>query len=178
MQLYFAGSSSSIPASTMENLTLWNHHESGTMKCATQAQPFDAQLQEDDLSMNDWRFESLPDSRQIIANKIVIALRKHRLPISGQEELRKFVMGFEENIFAAATSKTDYLRKISLKMLSLTMETKFQIHVCDETVQVDEDDLNDRYTQLENKEKEMMAQLEAIRKEKNEITKRRSHSSV
>uniref|UniRef100_M1CWG3 Nodule inception protein n=2 Tax=Solanum tuberosum TaxID=4113 RepID=M1CWG3_SOLTU len=43
-------------------------------------------------------------------------------------------MRFEEKIFTIATSKTDYLRKIALKMLSLTMKTKFQIHVCDETV--------------------------------------------
>ncbi|KAH0739064.1 hypothetical protein KY290_037769 [Solanum tuberosum] len=43
-----------------------------------------------------------------------------------------------------------------------------------ETSTKEEDDLEDKHTQLENKEKEMMAQLEAIRKEKNETTKRRS----
>ncbi|KAH0739062.1 hypothetical protein KY290_037767 [Solanum tuberosum] len=106
----------------MENLTLWNHHQFG------QAEPIDAQLQEDDLLMYDWRLELLADSRQRIANDIFEKVRRHLdLPISNQEELRKIVMRFEERIFTAATSKTDYLRKIALKMLSLTMKTKFQI---------------------------------------------------
>ncbi|XP_016207596.1 mediator of RNA polymerase II transcription subunit 15a, partial [Arachis ipaensis] len=50
---------------------------------------------------------------------------KRHLPVSGQEglhELRKIAQRFEEKIFTAATSQPDYLRKISLKML--TMETK------------------------------------------------------
>ncbi|WJZ95289.1 hypothetical protein VitviT2T_014069 [Vitis vinifera] len=50
---------------------------------------------------------------------------KRHLPISGPEglhELRKIVERFEEKIYYAATSQSDYLRKISLKML--TMETK------------------------------------------------------
>jgi len=38
------------------------------MKCAGQAEPIDAQLQEDDLLMYDWRLELLADSRQRIAN--------------------------------------------------------------------------------------------------------------
>ncbi|XP_031744497.1 mediator of RNA polymerase II transcription subunit 15a isoform X5 [Cucumis sativus] len=52
---------------------------------------------------------------------------KRHLPVSGQEglsELRKIAVRFEEKIFTAATSQSDYLRKISLKML--TMETKTQ----------------------------------------------------
>ncbi|KAK7858274.1 mediator of rna polymerase ii transcription subunit 15a, partial [Quercus suber] len=50
---------------------------------------------------------------------------KRHLPVSGQEglhELRKIAIRFEEKIYTAATSQSDYLRKISLKML--TMETK------------------------------------------------------
>ncbi|KAL6329881.1 hypothetical protein AAG906_039792 [Vitis piasezkii] len=50
---------------------------------------------------------------------------KRHLPISGPEglhELRKIVERFEEKIYSTATSQSDYLRKISLKML--TMETK------------------------------------------------------
>lgn len=46
---------------------------------------------------------------------------------SGQEglqELKKIAVRFEEKIYSAATSQSDYLRKISLKML--TMETKSQ----------------------------------------------------
>ncbi|RVW36865.1 Mediator of RNA polymerase II transcription subunit 15a [Vitis vinifera] len=52
---------------------------------------------------------------------------KRHLPVSGQEglhELRKIAVRFEEKIYTAATSQSDYLRKISLKML--TMETKSQ----------------------------------------------------
>ncbi|KAL8108575.1 hypothetical protein AgCh_024882 [Apium graveolens] len=50
---------------------------------------------------------------------------KRHLPFSGQEglqELEKIAVRFEEKIYTAATSQSDYLRKISLKML--TMETK------------------------------------------------------
>ena len=52
---------------------------------------------------------------------------KRCLPVSGQEglhELRKIAIKFEEKIYTAATSQSDYLRQISLKML--TMETKSQ----------------------------------------------------
>ncbi|CAA0828631.1 Mediator of RNA polymerase II transcription subunit 15a, partial [Striga hermonthica] len=52
---------------------------------------------------------------------------KRHLPFSGQEgqqELEKIAVTFEEKNYTAATSQQDYLRKISLKML--TMETKFQ----------------------------------------------------
>ncbi|KAM3700121.1 hypothetical protein ACB098_05G074000 [Castanea mollissima] len=74
----------------------------------------------------DWRSQVQPDSRQRIVNKIMETLKRH-LPVSGQEglhELRKIAIRFEEKIYTAATSQSDYLRKISLKML--TMETKSQ----------------------------------------------------
>ncbi|XP_077248368.1 mediator of RNA polymerase II transcription subunit 15a-like [Tasmannia lanceolata] len=74
----------------------------------------------------DWRTQLSDDSRERIINKIMETLKRH-LPISGLEglvELRKIAVRFEEKIYAAATSQTDYLRKISLKML--TMETKPQ----------------------------------------------------
>ncbi|XP_011087375.1 mediator of RNA polymerase II transcription subunit 15a isoform X2 [Sesamum indicum] len=72
----------------------------------------------------DWRTQLQPDSRQRIVNKIMETLKRH-LPFSGQEglqELKKIAVRFEEKIYTAATSQQDYLRKISLKML--TMETK------------------------------------------------------
>ncbi|CBI25796.3 unnamed protein product, partial [Vitis vinifera] len=56
--------------------------------------------------------------------KSMDTLKRH-LPISGPEglhELRKIVERFEEKIYSATTSQSDYLQKISLKML--TMETK------------------------------------------------------
>ncbi|XP_011014848.1 PREDICTED: mediator of RNA polymerase II transcription subunit 15a-like isoform X1 [Populus euphratica] len=52
---------------------------------------------------------------------------KRHLPFTGQEglqELKKIAVRFEEKIYTAATNQSDYLRKISLKML--TMETKSQ----------------------------------------------------
>ncbi|MBA0840543.1 hypothetical protein Goarm_003121 [Gossypium armourianum] len=52
---------------------------------------------------------------------------KRHLPFSGQDglnELRKIAVRFEEKIFTAATSQSDYLKRISLKML--TMENKSQ----------------------------------------------------
>uniref|UniRef100_A0A7N2LN13 Mediator complex subunit 15 KIX domain-containing protein n=1 Tax=Quercus lobata TaxID=97700 RepID=A0A7N2LN13_QUELO len=74
----------------------------------------------------DWRSQLQPDSRQRIVNKIMETLKRH-LPVSGQEglhELRKIAIRFEEKIYTAATSQSDYLQKISLKML--TMEPKPQ----------------------------------------------------
>ncbi|KAL1221428.1 Mediator of RNA polymerase II transcription subunit 15a [Cardamine amara subsp. amara] len=74
----------------------------------------------------DWRTQLPPDSRQKIVNKIMETLKKH-LPFSGPEginELRRIAARFEEKIFSGAVNQTDYLRKISMKML--TMETKSQ----------------------------------------------------
>ncbi|KAE8674063.1 Mediator of RNA polymerase II transcription subunit 15a [Hibiscus syriacus] len=78
------------------------------------------------MDTDDWRTQLQPDSRQRIVNKIMDTLKTH-LPFSGQDglnELRKIAVRFEEKIFTAATSQTDYLRRISLKML--TMENKSQ----------------------------------------------------
>ncbi|XP_059309148.1 mediator of RNA polymerase II transcription subunit 15a-like isoform X1 [Lycium ferocissimum] len=74
----------------------------------------------------DWQTQLPPDTRQMIVNKIMETLMRH-LPISAQEgvqELKKIAVRFEEKIYTAATSRHDYLRKISLKMLS--MEKKYQ----------------------------------------------------
>ncbi|KAI9110223.1 hypothetical protein K1719_018665 [Acacia pycnantha] len=81
---------------------------------------------ESTMDTSDWRTQLQPDSRQRIVNKIMDTLKRH-LSVSGQEglhELHKIAQRFEENIYAAATSQSDYLRKISLKML--TMENKTQ----------------------------------------------------
>ncbi|XP_052478060.1 mediator of RNA polymerase II transcription subunit 15a isoform X2 [Gossypium raimondii] len=74
----------------------------------------------------DWRTQLQPDSRQRIINKIMETFMRH-LPFSGQDglnELRKIAVRFEEKIFTAATSQSDYLKRISLKML--TVEIKSQ----------------------------------------------------
>ncbi|XP_044486445.1 mediator of RNA polymerase II transcription subunit 15a-like isoform X2 [Mangifera indica] len=78
------------------------------------------------MDAGDWRNQLPPESRQRIVNKIMDTLKRH-LPFSGQEglnELKKIAERFEEKIYTAATSQSDYLRKISLKMLS--MESKSQ----------------------------------------------------
>ncbi|KAM3298170.1 hypothetical protein ACQJBY_039902 [Aegilops geniculata] len=74
----------------------------------------------------DWRAGLQHDARARIVNKITETLKKH-LPASapdGVNELQKIAVRFEEKIYTAATNQSDYLRKISLKMLS--METKTQ----------------------------------------------------
>ncbi|KAL8264109.1 hypothetical protein R6Q59_022239 [Mikania micrantha] len=78
------------------------------------------------MESGDWRAQLQADSRQRIVNKIMETLKRH-LPFSGHEglqELKKIAVRFEEKIYTAATSQSDYLRKISLKML--TMETRSQ----------------------------------------------------
>ncbi|CAH9110813.1 unnamed protein product [Cuscuta europaea] len=78
------------------------------------------------METGDWRAQLQLESRQRIVNKIMETLKQH-LPFSGQEglhELKKIAVRFEEKIHAAATDQSDYLRKISLKMIS--METKSQ----------------------------------------------------
>ncbi|KAI3910120.1 hypothetical protein MKW98_014505 [Papaver atlanticum] len=74
----------------------------------------------------DWRTHVQPDSRQRIVTKIMETLER-QVPISGPDvlvELNKVAVRLEDTIFTIATSQTDYLRKISLKMLA--METKSQ----------------------------------------------------
>ncbi|KAL1833932.1 mediator of RNA polymerase II transcription subunit 15a [Daucus carota subsp. sativus] len=71
-----------------------------------------------------WKSQLQADSRRRIIIKILDTLKRH-LPFSGEEglqELEKIAVRFEQKIYDAATSQSDYLRKISLKML--TMETK------------------------------------------------------
>ncbi|KAK1614194.1 hypothetical protein QYE76_019711 [Lolium multiflorum] len=74
----------------------------------------------------DWRAQLHPETRSWIAGRIMETLKKH-LHVSGLQglyQLQKIAVRFEQRIFAAATSRSDYLRKISLKLLS--METKMR----------------------------------------------------
>ncbi|KAJ9537227.1 hypothetical protein OSB04_029960 [Centaurea solstitialis] len=76
------------------------------------------------MGSGDWRSQLQADARQRIVNKIMDTLKRH-LPFSGAEglqELNRIAVRFEEKIYSAATSQSDYLRKITLKMLS--METR------------------------------------------------------
>ncbi|KAL3745263.1 hypothetical protein ACJRO7_014384 [Eucalyptus globulus] len=81
---------------------------------------------EAELDGGDWRAELPLESRDRVVKTIMETLKRH-LPVSGPEglqELKKIAVRFEEKIYTAAISQSDYLRKISLKML--TMETKSQ----------------------------------------------------
>ncbi|KAI3920612.1 hypothetical protein MKW92_007506 [Papaver armeniacum] len=81
---------------------------------------------EPNMYATDWKTVLQPGSRIRIVTKMVEILKRH-LPVTGPEgwvELDKIAVRFEEKIFTAAASQSDYLRKISLKMLS--METKSQ----------------------------------------------------
>ncbi|OAY75775.1 Mediator of RNA polymerase II transcription subunit 15a [Ananas comosus] len=78
-----------------------------------------------DPSAVDWRSQLQPEARQRIVNKIMETLKRH-LPISvpeGLNELQKIAVRFEEKIYTAATCQADYLKKISLKMLSMESKT-------------------------------------------------------
>ncbi|XP_019152745.1 PREDICTED: mediator of RNA polymerase II transcription subunit 15a-like [Ipomoea nil] len=78
------------------------------------------------METGDWRTQFQPEHRQRVVHKIMETLKRH-LPFSGVEglqELKKIAVRFEEKIYTAATDQSDYLRKITLKMLS--METKSQ----------------------------------------------------
>ncbi|GJY28985.1 mediator of RNA polymerase II transcription subunit 15A isoform X1 [Tanacetum coccineum] len=78
------------------------------------------------MESGDWRVQLQPDSRERIVNKILETLKRN-CPFPYQEtlqELKGMAMRFEENIYTTATSQHDYLRTISLKML--TIETRSQ----------------------------------------------------
>ncbi|KAI3860528.1 hypothetical protein MKX03_017910 [Papaver bracteatum] len=80
------------------------------------------------MDATDWRTQLQPDSRQRIVTKIMETLKRW-LIISGPAglvELNNISVRFEDKIFTAATSLSDYLRKISLKML--TMEKNSQTY--------------------------------------------------
>ena len=78
------------------------------------------------MEAGDWRAQLPQESRQRIVNKIMETLKRH-LPVygpDGSSELEKIALRFEGKIYTAATSQQDYLREISLRML--TMETQSQ----------------------------------------------------
>ncbi|CAI0552158.1 unnamed protein product [Linum tenue] len=77
----------------------------------------------------DWRAVLPPQSRERITLKIMETLTRN-LPCSGQyalQELKKIAGRFEEKIYNAATSPSDYLHKISLKMLTMESKSKNSI---------------------------------------------------
>ncbi|XP_058204905.1 mediator of RNA polymerase II transcription subunit 15a-like [Rhododendron vialii] len=78
------------------------------------------------MDAGDWRSQLQPNSRRRIVNEIMDTLKRH-VPFSGQEglqELKKIAVRFEEKICTSATSQPDYLKKISLKMLTIEMKSR------------------------------------------------------
>jgi len=76
----------------------------------------------------DWRTQLQPETRSRMVNKIMEALKKNS-PVSVPERLsglQKSAVLVEEKMYTAATSRFDYLRKISLRMLSLESQTETQ----------------------------------------------------
>ncbi|PWA66482.1 coactivator CBP, KIX domain-containing protein [Artemisia annua] len=55
------------------------------------------------------------DARQRVVAKMINAMRRH-LPLS-EHEIQETAVMFEEKVYTVATSRPDYLRRISLKML-------------------------------------------------------------
>ncbi|KAF7076483.1 hypothetical protein CFC21_081121 [Triticum aestivum] len=80
----------------------------------------------DPAALGDWRAQLQPEARSRVVNKILETLRKV-LPVSVPDELNELqevARQFEDKIYTEATNQSDYVRKISLKMVS--METNRQ----------------------------------------------------
>ncbi|KAI3505711.1 hypothetical protein L1887_27900 [Cichorium endivia] len=78
------------------------------------------------MESGDWRSQLQADSRKRIMNRIMDTLRSHMQVYSdeGLQELRKIALSIEEKVFIAATSESDYMRKVCFKIL--TIETRSQ----------------------------------------------------
>ncbi|KAL7601457.1 hypothetical protein Lser_V15G22610 [Lactuca serriola] len=73
------------------------------------------------LQSGDWRTQLRAAARERMVNRIMVRVKRHH-PYSGHEELqklRKTSARFEEQIYNAATNRFDYMRRISLKMLTI-----------------------------------------------------------
>ncbi|XP_024543520.1 myb-like protein P [Selaginella moellendorffii] len=69
----------------------------------------------------DWRSGLCSDARNKIVERIMDTLQKHmphNLP-DGMNELLEIACRFEERVYMTATDQQDYIRRISVKMLSL-----------------------------------------------------------
>jgi hypothetical protein len=59
------------------------------------------------------------ECRQRIINKIVDCLQRHCAGPDSRNELKKIALRFEDKVYTNSANQQDYLRRISLKMLSL-----------------------------------------------------------
>ncbi|XP_048425132.1 uncharacterized protein LOC103940355 [Pyrus x bretschneideri] len=118
----------SLKMLTMEtkSQTAVSHASLGPFLMDTNIQTRPPEGGEPSMETGDWRSQLQLDSRHRIVAKILETLKRH-LPFNGEEglrELEKIAARFEEKIYVAASSQSDYLRKISMKMLA--MENKPQ----------------------------------------------------
>ncbi|KAJ0944662.1 putative coactivator CBP, KIX domain superfamily, mediator complex subunit 15, KIX [Helianthus annuus] len=91
------------------------------------------------MESGDWKDD---EQRQMIVNKIMDIFKKH-LPFSAYErlqELIKIAERVEEEVYTAATSQSEYSRKICLNMLIVDTRLQHSLEPLDSTDQTD--DLN------------------------------------
>ncbi|KAK4267600.1 hypothetical protein QN277_024357 [Acacia crassicarpa] len=78
------------------------------------------------MDTSDWRTQLQPGERLRIANKILDKFKRHR-PVSDQDgylELCKFALRFEEECYTAATSKSNYVRRLTLDVPTMENNTQ------------------------------------------------------
>ncbi|KAJ0936749.1 putative coactivator CBP, KIX domain superfamily, mediator complex subunit 15, KIX [Helianthus annuus] len=89
------------------------------------------------MESGDWKDD---EQRQMIVNKIMDIFKKH-LPFSAYErlqELKKIAERVEEEVYTAATTQSEYSRKICLNMLILDTRLQHSLEPLDSTDQTDD----------------------------------------
>ncbi|KAK2639116.1 hypothetical protein Ddye_026911 [Dipteronia dyeriana] len=79
--------------------------------------------EESSMNVPDWKNELQPQLRELLVGKMRETLEWY-CPFSDPaslDVLKQMAIRFEEKIFTSATSKSDYSRKISLKILALDL---------------------------------------------------------
>ncbi|KAF5815400.1 putative mediator complex subunit 15, KIX domain-containing protein [Helianthus annuus] len=111
---YIAATSQSeyIQQTSLKTAAQTSNPNSGDQKGATDG------VDDPTLESGDWRAQLEADSRQIFVNKITETL-KRCLPFAGDKELQDIAVWFEEKTYTVATSQSNYLRELSVKMLAI-----------------------------------------------------------
>ncbi|KAL5707787.1 hypothetical protein ACHQM5_018648 [Ranunculus cassubicifolius] len=82
-----------------------------------------------------WQTQLKVDFRQRIVSKLLVTSMKHK-PICDPAEILvavKVAVTFEENVYTTAANESDYLHKISLKILSMEVNSEYN-NVDDDTL--------------------------------------------
>ncbi|XP_020088533.1 mediator of RNA polymerase II transcription subunit 15a-like isoform X2 [Ananas comosus] len=74
----------------------------------------------------DWRAQVPPSARQSVVDKIgeILLSRLHISEPERCKEIQRIAVRFEEQIFTIATSQSDYLKKVCLKLFSIELKTQ------------------------------------------------------